>query len=752
MTHKIFAAALFALCAMPVFAQNHTLSGYVRESASGEPLAGATVAAGNNANATSTNVAGFYSMRLPAGMHQISVSFTGYTKDTLRLNLRSDTTLHFSLAESFAMLGEVVVTAGNELVSVKDGGRIGVNIHQVRNAPSLMGEPDIIKYLQLMPGVSSGREGSSQLAVRGGSGDQTLMMLDDIPVFNQNHAFGLVSIFNSDALSGSELYKSHIPARYGGRLSSVASMRMRDGDRSEHRQSLTLGTLSLGGLAEGPLNHGKGSYIVSARRFTPDLLLRGFYAIRKSQSWKILYSFYDVNAKVSYSLGDNSRVYASFYNGRDSFSNKSIESDSRGKTAEAGLGFGWGNTSASLRLETRASGNMFINTSAYFTGLGNKLNSYYNNIIGEESVSSTVNSQMYETGLRSAFEQKAGMRHSLTYGLHALYQFFAPQTTSYVKNGTATEKDFTTNSIYTGSIFFEDRINMNRFTLEAGLRASLFRNNSTSLWGIEPRLSVNMQTGEYGKTHLSYARSLQPLISIVKPYLGFPLDFWIPYRGNVISSSNQIAAGWSSTRLRNLTLTAEGYYKWLKDLSMIFAPDDFLMDEAAPTPASGHAYGVELMAAYARQKLSITGSYTWSRSMRTVDSVTFPFMYDVPHSFNLYATYNTVRSATKNHTLSININAHSGLPYTMSEGTYIAGNLLLEDNPLFPNTRLKPYFRSDISYSMERAKRKGSRVWQFSILNFTGHQNPYIVYKLGTKYEYSTLIPIMPSFSYKRTF
>ena len=168
--------------------------------------------------------------------------------------------------------------------------------------------------------------------------------------------------------------------------------------------------------------------------------------------------------------------------------------------------------------------------------------------------------------------------------------------------------------------------------------------------------------------------------------------------------------------------------------------------------ATGHAYGIEIMAVYSRQRLSLTGAYTWSRSMRTIDGTTFPFAYDVPHNFNLYATYTALRTETKTHTLSLNVNARSGLPYIMSEGTYFVGGMMLDDYPLFPNTRLKPYFRSDISYSMEKAKRKGSRVWQFSILNLTNHQNPYIVYKWGTKYEYSTLIPIMPSFSYKRTF
>jgi hypothetical protein len=181
-------------------------------------------------------------------------------------------------------------------------------------------------------------------------------------------------------------------------------------------------------------------------------------------------------------------------------------------------------------------------------------------------------------------------------------------------------------------------------------------------------------------------------------------------------------------------------------------PDDYLTGESTALQAAGDAYGIELMAAYTHHRLSFTGAYTYSRSMRTVEGVTFPFIYDIPNNFNLFATYTTLRTGHRNHTLSLNVSVHSGLPFIVSEGSYLIEGMILEDNPLFPNARLKPYFRSDISYSMEKTKQKGSRIWQISILNFTNHQNPYIVYKSEAQYKYSTLIPIMPSFSYKRTF
>jgi len=404
-----------------------------------------------------------------------------------------------------------------------------------------------------------------------------------------------------------------------------------------------------------------------------------------------------------------------------------------------------------LRFETQRGKNLFLTHSVWFSNVDNKLQSNYKDILdGDESLART-HSQMYETGLRSVVEQKIGKRHRFTYGIHATYQHFSPQTTSQTKNGLTTQRGFPSSELFTGSLFLEERIALGKVSLDAGVRASIFNNRSHTLWGFEPRFAANVAIDKNNKTYLSYTRSLQPLTSIVKPYLGFPLDFWIPYDGNTLPSSHQLSAGWSHTRSQNLTFTLEGYYKRLRNITLIFAPDDYLTGESAAMQASGYAYGIEFMAVYTHNRWSLTGAYTYARSMRKVEESTFPFTFDTPHNANIYTTYTTLHRDQKNHRLSLNLNARSGLPFILSEGSYVAGGPC-EDNPLFPNTRLKPYFRSDVSYSMERAKPNGVRVWQFSILNVTNHKNPYIVYKSGDQYKYSTLIPFMPSFSYKRSF
>ncbi len=763
MRKSVFATLVFLCVSAGAAAQSFTVSGYVREEGSGEALMGAAVSDGP-ASGTAANQAGFWSLRLSSGEHTFKAAHIGYEEQSVVMDIRSDTTVNFLLGRVAYMLDEVVIKPMGQPVSVRNAGQIGVNISQVRNAPAFLGEPDIIKYLQIMPGVGSGKEGSSQLLVRGGSADQTLMMLDDIPIYNNNHAFGLVSVFNSDALSGAELYKGYVPAQYGGRLSSVASLRMRDGNRNRHTGSVTLGTLTLGGMIEGPIKKGKGSYIVSARRFTPDLLMRPAYAIIKPEL-RILYSFYDVNGKINYSLGERNRIYLSFFNGGDSFSNKTVEYENKKKVHSSGAGFNWGNTSASLKLETRAGKDIFISNSLYFSRVGNRYNTIYEDFKDGEKFKSRIYSNLYEAGLRTTVEQKAGQRHSLTYGLNASYQGFMPQRSVQTRSGIDLERTAPKRGLWTGTLFAGDHISLGRFSLDAGVRLSVFHNNnSRTEFGIEPRASVQMQVNTRNSASLSYTRSVQPLFSIEKPYMSFPVDFWLPYQTEKISSANQVSAGWINTSVKGLTLSLDAYYKNFNNLSLVTSPNDYLTGESEALPATGYAYGVEFLGVYARGRWSLSAAYTYSRSMRHALGQTFPFTYDIPHNANIYASYTTVQKKDRNHILSVNVNCHSGRPFVLSEGSFyidpyeekMGWGYYMEENPMFPNARLKPYFRTDVSYSMERKKKNGTRTWQVSILNATAYNNPYVVYNSSYKtkqaYKYITLIPFMPSFSYKRTF
>lgn len=752
--------AIFTATSLTAIGQGKrfSVSGYIYENAAKEPLAGVVV------NSTGTNAAGYYSLKLSPGKHTLTYSMMSYKTIQFDINLTQDTIINLTMDIEPFNIDDVVVTGETSTVHSKGRGVVGVNMQQLKYAPALLGEQDVVKYLQLMPGVTSGKEGAAQLAVRGAGGDQTLIVLDDIPIFNQNHAFGFVSIFNGDLLSSAELYKGYVPAIYGGRLSSVASLKMRDGNKYEHHQSLTLGTTTLSAMAEGPIVKGKGSYLVSARQFTPYLLLSAFWAIRKDNDFKILYSFYDVNAKVNYQLDKNNTIFASIYNGMDFFSNDAeykytdMQTNERITESKNGNGFKWGNLSGSLRLNTILGSNIFMNNAVYYSGLSNNESSYFDNVKDGDNLQSMVDSKISEIGFRSSIEQKLGGAHSLTYGLHGSLQIFTPQTTSAIRNGVITKREFDNRNLYTATAFIEDEIKTGRFTFNAGVRLSMFHNTHRAMAAVEPRVSALWAINPKNEVWLSYNRSTQPLFTTNKTVMNFPFYFWLPYTGRKLESSDQVSIGWKTQPLKNLTLTLESYYKNFNNLSHVESMDDYLMNETDALATKGKAYGVEFLAQYNLRRFSFVGSYTYSRSLRTIDDVTFPYTYDIPHNMSIFASYTTLKREGRTHVVSVSVNWCSGMPYKFSNVIYptpddlpLFGDDIL-DTPLYPNARLNPYFRTDLSFSMERKMRRGTRTWQFSILNATNHINPYIVYRGGTQYNYSTIMPIMPSFSYKRTF
>lgn len=770
-----FAAAVFLagndLCAERRYV---TVSGSVSDAASGEALPGVGIVSETSAGtvvSAFSDAGGRYSLKLASGKVRLVFSMTGYETEIRDLDLSKDTILYVGMVMKSEELGEVVFTAKQNSFASGGSGKITVNSSQIKYAPSFLGEKDVIKYMQMIPGVISGRDGSSQLAVRGGSGDQTLIMLDDAPVFNQNHAFGYVSVFNSDAVNVAELYKGHISPQYGGRLSSVAALRMRDGNKYEHHQSLSVGTIAASGMAEGPVVKGKGSYLVSARRFMPDLLfIRPYWAIRKNKGFEMNYWFYDLNARVNYKLGQSNTLYASFYNGKDKVSQLSRsysfdeEKGSMVQSSVNGSSFSWMNTSASVRLNTVFSGGAVMDNVIYCSFLGNRENAYAREIGGKDNTSLTT-SGLSEYGLRSVVEHSLSRSHTLVYGTNISLTRFTPYSKVNDYSGNVRKWSREYMNLYSFSIFAEDRIRFGSYRFDLGARASLFRNGSRTMYAVEPRISMARSLGRDNSMWLTYTRNTQPLVSVSSTFMYFPVEFWLPFLGNRLESSDQISLGADSRNIPNLELSAEIYVKKYDNLSYIRSSDDYLTGDEQPKNAEGHAYGIELMGQYSLPSFSVSLSYTYSRSMRTVDGVTFPFVYDIPHNLNLYSTYTTLKRPGRLHTLSLNLICRSGLPFSFSNEQFpLPGGTVVDNDfgpsevtgvvnyPEYANERMNPYFQLNLSYSMERKKRRGHRVWQFSLLNATNHINPNIVYRDGANYKYFTTMPIMPAVSYSRYF
>lgn len=773
------------LCSFVAAAQTKqlTVSGIIRDGSNAETLVGVEISSTNSRNPQLSNNNGHYAVKLPRSKTSLTFTMVGYESQSMLLDLTADTVINISLSVRNFEVEELVVTARQNAFTNRGLGKVAINTEQIKYAPTFLGERDIIKYCQMLPGVSAGRDGSSQLAVRGGGGDQTLIVLDDAPVFNQNHAFGYVSIFNSDALGGADLYKSHIPTQYGGRLSSVAALKMRDGDKYEHHQSIFIGTISASVMAEGPIVKGKGSYLVSARRFMPDLLfLRPAWAIRKNKSFELLYYFYDINARVNYQINDRNTIYASFYNSKDKISQVSRQfettydevvqpngeiwnmNDQTKKSAESGSSFQWANTSASVRLSSLLKGGVTINNTVYYSALSNRENTFVDNIATGKFQQAITRSRLEEVGLRSVVEHPINSAHTLTYGVNGSISLFKPQLKTQKYDGAISNSRMDNMNLVSISVFAEDQFKFGAYKLDFGARVSLFKNRQRMLFAIEPRVALNRDFGKKNSAWITYSRNTQPLFSVASTFMYLPVDFWLPFVGEKLESADQVSIGGSSRNVKNLEISAELYYKKYNNLSYVHSTEDYLMGEESPRTANGYAYGAELMVQYSLPRFSITASYSYARSMRRVDGTTFPYIYDVPHNFNLYSTYTTLQNKTKTHTVSLNVAFRSGLPFSFSnvqfppaDGTVIYNGMTslwegVVNYPEFANERMKPYFQVNVSFSMERKKRTGTRTWQFSILNATHHINPNIVFKDGNDYRYFTTMPIMPAVSYKRTF
>lgn len=728
------------------------VSGVVRDAATGEPMVGVTITTPSGRGAVS-NVGGRYAIVLHDLCDSIECLYLGYDSQKVALNLMGDTTINFALAASATPIDEVVVV-GNMGGVGSQFGKVSVNMQQLKYIPLFMGEHDIFKYFQMLPGVVGGRDGSSEINIRGGGSDQTLVLLDDVPIYNQSHAMGFVSIFNGEALSGADLYKGGIPATIGGRLSGAVAMTTRDGNRHDHKQTLTIGTLTASALVEGPMKKGKGSYLVSGRYFTPNLLLNTAYLLA-NPGFQFNYLFYDITAKITYDLNARNTLSWSLYNGYDDFSVKSkMDDDQTGKLAtRAKNNSRWLTTTSSLRLNTLLGRDMFLKTTLYYSGVSTFFNSDYNNYSDKTWSKDRQSSNLHEVGLRTVAEQKKGV-HALNYGLHVTYQDVAPKDliiTTQNSSRIAKNGNF---GLYTAAVFVDDNIVLKKWNFHVGLRVPFYFNNSRSVVNIEPRLGVSFAPTDRHSLFLSYDRNTQPLFAINRQFGGLPVDFWMPMRDDVLESSRQLSAGWKYKPVSWLFISIEAFYKQMQNLYFVQNEDEMLAGNGGYSLGSGYSYGGEMVVQYTGRTTMAMLSYSHSDSKRRSDGHLYDFQYNIPYNLNLYARQQTFRREGRVHYISMNLCFKAGLPYMLSNEAYpsVPGMDQIPNVPLYPDVRLTNYFRIDLNYSMEKKLKRGSRIWQLSILNLTNHANPTFIFADGDKFKGVTMIPIMPSFSYKRIF
>lgn len=716
-----------------------TVSGYVKDASNGEMLLGVTVRVAGTATGTTTNQFGFYSLSLSSGKYSLVYSFVGYRADTLNIDLRNNVKKDVELSSSYENLEEVEITAkrNNENIRTPEMSMVKVGIKQINRMPALLGEVDIIKAIQLLPGVQATSEGSSGFSVRGGNPDQNLILLDEAVVYNVSHLMGFFSVFNNDAIKDVTLYKGDIPAAYGGRLSSLLDVRMKDGNSKHFAAKGSIGTVSSKLTLEGPIIKDKTMYMISGRSTYADLFLP--FAKNEDLHGNRLY-FYDLNLKLSHILNENNRFYISMYKGRDVFS---------GKYAR----MSYGNNTFSARWNHLFSKKLFMNSSLIYSKYDYSLGMPEG---GPSSFSWT--SGLMDASGRLDFSYYINTNNTLKFGLQSTYHDFSPG----VIEGNQSGSEFISfrlpdNYAIESGLYALNEQKAGKFTFKYGLRYSLFQNigkatvfSYDSLYHVkdsayyekgeiynhynflEPRLAVNFEINQKSSVKASYSRTYQYLTLAQNSTSGTPLDIWFSSSPNVKpQNSDLFAAGYfRNFHDGDIETSVEVYYKKIhnvidfRDHAILFLNEKL---EGELRVGSGYAYGIETLIRKNNGKFTGWVTYTYSRSFRDIEAISekpYPAPYDKPHSAAIVLSYDI----SKRWIVSANWTYATGLPATFPTGRAVfAGKII----PVYSDRnayRIPDYHRMDMSVTYKSKEgKKWQSEWNLSVYNVYNRKNVWSI-------------------------
>ncbi|MEJ2905769.1 TonB-dependent receptor [Pedobacter panaciterrae] len=732
---------LFICCCQFAFSQNKfTISGIVTDSGTGETLIGASVKlTGSTTIGAGTNAYGFYSLSATEGIYELSISFIGYKTVKQSITISRNVRQNFVLSED-NQLNEVVISAEkkNDNVSSPQMGLQRINIREINNVPVLLGERDVLKTLQLLPGIKSAGEGNSGFYVRGGSTDQNLILLDEAPVYNASHLLGFFSTFNSDAIKDVSVYKGGMPAQYGGRLASVLDIKMNDGNRKDYTAEGGIGLISSRLKVEGPIVKDKGSFMISARR----TYLDAFLALSPDSSinGNTLY-FYDVNAKANYQLNEKNTLYLSGYFGRDKLG-----------ISEA-FGFNWGNATFTLRWNHLYSDRLFSNTSLIYSN--------YNYVIQNfmEDNDFQVNSSIKDFNLKQDFEYSLSSSHSLKFGVNAIHHTIAPGKLTASESSSVNATTYENRKGLELAAYLSDEWAVNeKMNLAYGLRLSGFSllgagnfktydadGNTTSTtsykagevvenyFNLEPRISASYQLTPSSSLKTAYTRNIQNIHLMSNSTSTSPTDLYIMNSNNVKPEiADQIAAGYfRNFSDNNYEFSAELYYKWMQNQIEYRSGTDLRGNgnvEADLLFGDGRAYGIELFLKKRFGKFNGWIGYTWSRTQRQFDAINdgkwFYAKQDRTHDLSLVGIYKAGSRWTFSSVFVYN---------TGNAVTYPSGKYQINGRTAFYYTekngyRTPAYHRLDLSATLEgKPGRKLQSSWSFGIYNVYNRHNAFSI-------------------------
>jgi hypothetical protein len=745
--------------------QKYSISGNIKDASNGEELIGATLNVKELNTGVATNEYGFFSITLPQGKYTIVISYLGYKEKSLVVDLFSNQKINFELETEAAELKEVVVSTEKLDKNVKEVQMsvAQIDIKQIKKIPAFLGEVDVVRAVQLLPGVSTVGEGASGFNVRGGNIDQNLILLDEAPVYNSSHLFGFFSVFNPDAVKDVKLYKGGIPSSYGGRLSSILDVRLKDGNSKKLAVKGGLGVIFSRLSVEAPINKGKGSFIIAGRRSYIDVLARPLLtgALEGVKAY-----FYDLTAKVNYTVSPKDKLFLSGYLGRDVFGSE--------------FRFNWGNATTSLRWNHVYNNKVFMNLTAFYSNYDYQLGTLGTTTGGDgfEWKSNIIN-----YSLKPDFTWYLNPKNTISFGAQSIFYTFRPGNTKATVQNEATELNLPEKySIENAFYISNEQTITDKLSFRYGLRNSLFSylgpgtslefepntpglrksvsketehgnfENIKTYNNLEPRFSAKYELSSTSSVKASYDRTVQNLHLVSNTAASVPLDVWSPSTNNIKPQlGDQVAAGYFKNfgECNAFETSIEGFYKNMRNQLEYIDEADLLLNprlEADLLQGKGRAYGAEL---YVKKNTGrITGfvSYTLSRTERFTEGVNrnewYPSRFDRPHNLNLVVSFELSERVT----IAANFIFGSGTPISLPANKYYVEGMPVAHDPLMRrnNIRIPNTHRLDLSLTLKCKKREGRRYnWDlvFAVYNAYNRRNPFSIFRRASDPEFNFLGP-----------
>ncbi len=754
-----------------IISQKITISGVVEDGSTGERLLGAFVLDSLNMKGTSTNYYGFYSISLPAGQVKLVFSFVGYNITLINTYLTRDTSIDIKLFPK--MMDEVIVTtARRNVIGSPQMGLIQLSSQQIKNLPTLMGEADIIKTIQLLPGVKGGTEGTSGLYVRGGAPDQNLILLDGVPVYNPNHLFGFFSVFNSNAIQSFTLLKGGFPARYGGRLSSVVDIKMKEGNSKNYSGIFSIGLLSSTALIEGPIKTDTTSFIVSARRTYLDVI--PFIILKiKGEDEMGGYYFYDINAKINHKFSNQSRLYYSIYTGEDKFYYNIKNSLSKINNSS-----GWGNSIHALRWNYVFTDQLFANFTGTFSNYKFFIrSSYVNKEKDNDRYFMEYSSGIRDWGTKADFDYIPSTSHYIRFGGSYIYHHFNPGITAIeLKDEESLNIDTAIGNyaIYAHeySAYIEDEFDINNYIkINAGGHFSFFKVKGSRYFSIQPRVGGRWLINPNLSFKGSIVQMKQYIQLLTSANIGLPTDLWVPCTNKISPlEAWQYSVGLTYSPSDEYEITLETYYKEMNNIieykegASLFSYSNNWEDKVEK--GKGWSRGIEILILRKMGEINGWIGYTLSKTDRQFENISFgkrfPYKYDIRHAVSVALILKT----TSKTDVGVTWQFSSGTAATLGEQQIAHPQIYQRYYYFSPieyigqrnNYRMPAYHRLDINLNFNKNLKRGSRTFTFGIYNVYNRKNPFFILiekdlnnpSKNVIKQYS-LFPILPylSFTYK---